>query len=799
MKRGKLRIIAALIILQLLLSITIAYAEGDTVYINTRMLADNLEYINTITWDEDIGRTESFAVRMTGPGDAYSIVMFGDKPFGGYRISSLVSYAESIGYNVLAVVNTDFFSTHSIPIGIVIEDGVYITSSSGWTAVAFGYDGSIDFIEAPSVYISLLNNGGAEDAEGGDTEDDDAVDDETGDDETGDEGTEETGSNAGQTTGVWNLNKMRMDGGGMTLYSEAFSTVSTRTSSPGWFVRFRILEGVLSVSGTMTLEVTETLTSDGEAPIGEGYLVLSAADESGLDSEFEKFAVGDIVTLTTTCSDERLENARYATGGGDILISDGAVADSGSWSPTPETRAPRTAFGVREDGTVISYVIDGRNAAHSVGMTLHELAEELLRQGCVYAVNFDGGGSTALSVRLPGSDRATVVSRPSDGNERACSTYILFVTDAEPGGGAINLSLLNDGLILLAESSVDLTFAATDGGYVPADVPADIIVTPMEPGAIISGSSYTAGFMAGTDRLTLYSPSTGAGGIGEIFVITRPTSITARRKGLSSPLTSVKLTPGERLEFDVTATYYRREVISQAGSYSFTVTGDIGGMAEPGVFIAGESLLEKGVISISAGGRSIDILVEISGFADMDGHWAKDYAEFLLREGISNGISATMYGPSFDMKRADYILMLYRAAGEPEVSEEESYDDVLLDEYYAQALSWAKETGITDDTEDNCFDPQSPLSRQDAFTFTYRALEVLNKCYSDGTDEDLEPFPDAFEIDEYALVPTATLIALGIVEGSEGMLIPHSTLTRAQMAKVLMYVMLLEENEEKPV
>ena len=756
---------AAIIVMSLLFSAT-ASALGNMVYTNTRWLADNHEYRNTISWHETLGRTEDFAIRMTGPGDAYPIVLNGDTVFGTSRISTIVSFAEGLGKNVLAVVNTDFFFAENggIPMGIVIEGGVYKSSPGGRNAIAFGTDGSVHFVPAPTVIMSLFNHGGGEGYD-----------------------------NYGKSTdGFRHFNKPRTEQGGLVLYSEAFSTVSTRTDTPGWFVRFRIIEGSPSVSGTMELEVADKLMSDGAIPIGEGFLVLTAADRSYLGAEFDKYAVGDRVTLTAVCSDERLEGASYATGGGDILVSDGEKADKSGWSPSLAPRAPRTAFGARADGTVISYVVDGRNSEHSVGLTLDELANEMLLQGCVYAVNLDGGGSSALSVRIPGEARAAVANRPSDGAERGCATYLLFVTDASPGGGARNLGLRNDGAIVLAGSSVELAFTATDRGYMPVAAPGDIAAAPLVQGSSVSGNLYTAGSTAGADSLALTSPSTGAAGTGEIFVIARPTSITPRRPGSSAPLAAIKLYPCETLEIDVTATYYRRAVIAQLHSFAFDVSGNIGEMEAPGVFVAGAVPKESGTITVSAGGRSAEIRVEIGGFTDMIGHWAREFAEYLESAGITGGVAPAEYGPELPMLRSDFVLMLYRAAGQPPVSGSSGFDDVPEETYYAQAVAWAREAGITTGgTGDNKFSPRAPLTRNEAFTFVYRALAILGIEYSEGSSEDLERFPDAGSVAGYAAVPTATLVKLGVIEGSNGLLLPQTTLTRAQMAKVLATVLWL--------
>jgi hypothetical protein len=99
--------------------------------------------------------------------------------------------------------------------------------------------------------------------------------------------------------------------------------------------------------------------------------------------------------------------------------------------------------------------------------------------------------------------------------------------------------------------------------------------------------------------------------------------------------------------------------------------------------------------------------------------------------------------------------------------------------------------GIATGSGDNNFYPKEPLTRQDAFTFTYRALAILNKEYEDGALVDLDGFADADMADEYAVVPTATLVRLGVVDGMDGMLSLHSTLTRAQMAKILALVLQL--------
>ena len=772
LKYASNRIIAGCSTLLMMLSLlpSSAHALGTSSYTSTQMLSNNLEYINTIYYGDSTGRGESFSLVMTGGGETYPVVMNNDTIYGTFRMSTMISYAESLGKNLIAAVNTDFFNPDSgVPIGIVIEDGVYKSSPNDRTAVCFGYDGSVSIIEPSSVRMKLFNNGGG----GGERD------------------------NSGASLEVQNLNKMRSEYGGLHMFSEAFSTVSTRTNTPGWFVRFNILEGELALNGSMQLEVTEKSTSNSAAQIGEGYMILTASDKSELSYQYDKFEIGDVITLTTSCSDDTLTSARYATGSGDILVKNGEKTDAEKWTASLKPRAPRTAFGVRQDGSFISYVIDGRNSSHSTGVTLDELADELLRQGCVSAVNFDGGGSSTIAVRLPGDNVAKVVNKPSDGAERGCSTYLLFLTDAVPDGMTKRVSLRNNGAVVLTESSVELVYSACDGGFMPSAVPNDIIAEPADPNAVIEGNVYTAGSIAGPDKIRLFSPSTNAEGLGEIYVISRPTSMTAVRKGSDTPLSSVALFPGEVLELDIKATYYARNVSAQAHSFEYTVTGDVGQMTEAGVFTATQELNCTGIITVTAGGRSIDINIEINGFEDMRTHWAKEYAEYLYKTGITTGVGPSRYGPDAIMKRCDFILMLYRASGMPASNgesnfgnadasgEETSFIDVPVDAYYANAVAWAKALEITSGTGENTFSPQASLTRQQAFTFVYRAFKTLGIENTQADAEFLSIFEDAQELSDYAVLPAAKLVELGIVEGSGSKLNPQSSLTRAQMAKIL--------------
>jgi exopolysaccharide biosynthesis protein len=108
-----------------------------------------------------------------------------------------------------------------------------------------------------------------------------------------------------------------------------------------------------------------------------------------------------------------------AIGGMPRLIADGEISlEADSVIETvpqgfSDTRHPRTAVGISEDGRKIwLIVVDGRRPDHSVGFSLQELAEFLLELGAYSAINLDGGGSSSITFM------GQVLNKPSDGRVR---------------------------------------------------------------------------------------------------------------------------------------------------------------------------------------------------------------------------------------------------------------------------------------------------------------------------------------------------------------------------------------------
>lgn len=118
------------------------------------------------------------------------------------------------------------------------------------------------------------------------------------------------------------------------------------------------------------------------------------------------------------------ESLPTVIGAGPMLVKDGAVLVTAAEEEFPPDiargRAPRTAFGVTADGRYLLAVVDGRQR-HSIGCTLQEMAEFMMQFGAVQAINFDGGGSSALVVG------GKLENSPSDGQERAVGSALALL------------------------------------------------------------------------------------------------------------------------------------------------------------------------------------------------------------------------------------------------------------------------------------------------------------------------------------------------------------------------------------
>lgn len=123
---------------------------------------------------------------------------------------------------------------------------------------------------------------------------------------------------------------------------------------------------------------------------------------------------GEIVIGTYEELGRIWQDLQQAVGSRGLLLQDGKLYDIcyGASDALGESRHPRTAVGLRENGDLVFVVADGRQAGYSVGLNLCDLAKLMRSLGAADALNLDGGGSSSFVLRENGA--LTLKNSPSD-------------------------------------------------------------------------------------------------------------------------------------------------------------------------------------------------------------------------------------------------------------------------------------------------------------------------------------------------------------------------------------------------
>ena len=193
------------------------------------------------------------------------------------------------------------------------------------------------------------------------------------------------------------------------------------------------------------------------------------------------------------------------------------------------------------------------------------------------------------------------------------------------------------------------------------------------------------------------------------------------------------------------------------------------GVDLPSLVVGGSLVKEDGIQLTVNGGATVKIVDNSKGFIDTQDHWAKDAIDFVSARGLVNGMSATIYAPNASttraqlwtilarqndadlnggatwfenaqnwaktkgisdganpnaaINRAQMVTMLWRAVGQPAPATAATFTDVSADAYYAGAVSWAVENGITTGVGGGHFDPTATCTRAQIAAFLARSMK----------------------------------------------------------------------------
>ena len=169
----------------------------------------------------------------------------------------------------------------------------------------------------------------------------------------------------------------------------------------------------------------------------------------------------------------------------------------------------------------------------------------------------------------------------------------------------------------------------------------------------------------------------------------------------------------------------------------------------------------------------------VNPFADVaNSAYYVDAVEWMLKREVTQGTTETTFSPNLNCTRAQIVTFLWRAAGSPEPKGTADFADVPAGSYYAKAVAWAIENGITGGTGNGLFSPDAACTRAQSAAFLYRAAGSPAVNGSAG-------FSDV-AADAYYAQAVAWAKEHGITDGIGGGLFGSANdCTRAQIAAFL--------------
>ncbi len=155
--------------------------------------------------------------------------------------------------------------------------------------------------------------------------------------------------------------------------------------------------------------------------------------------------------------------------------------------------APRTAVGIRDDGTVVVCVNDGRQDPYSYGFDNHEMANVMYALGCNTALNLDGGASSSFLTQREGTNDIELRNQPSNGYERKLGASLHIYTTAQPTGEFDHITFNEPVFRSNIEKSINIdVFAVDKNGYKTSFPAGGYLEIADDSYGTISGTKFTA-------------------------------------------------------------------------------------------------------------------------------------------------------------------------------------------------------------------------------------------------------------------------------------------------------------------
>ncbi len=544
------------------------YSQGTILYKNT-------------FYDESVGQQTEQYVAYTPNPDITPIITNGTSLYGKRTLSQANQTLNSQGIRNAIGMNGDFFSLQTgVPMSNLIMEGRVVSKDTGWlSAIGFREDGTAFIGTLP---ISTNINTG-------------------------------TGS-----IPVECINKYRQPYA-LYLFTEDFGE-TTQADEPGINIVLNPETPEITLDSSISAIVESVTTDEGAVAIPEGKWILSVSGkaEQTIQDRIATLTPGTKVNVDTRNAgeDTRWGSAVYAMGN-----TGGKLLTNGELDYEDDSAAPRSAIGIKKDGTVIFYTIDGRQTGYSYGARKSTVAKRLLELGCTDAINLDGGGSTTLGGVLPGTTEFKILNSPSDGRQRSCANFFFLKKNNSPTGIPYQLAVSHWGQPILSGASVQLTATAIDDSYGPAETPADITFTitddadtPSPDGKKSEITKNGLVTVRGNGDVFIKAEGGGVSGSTMLRSVATPETIKIFDTKTGNPVTELVVEPEEEFTFSATAYWGSEKMIVKSDSFTWRLVSEdknIGTITKDGKFTASKNSGAMGTLAVNAGLCTREIPVRI--------------------------------------------------------------------------------------------------------------------------------------------------------------------------------------------
>lgn len=164
--------------------------------------------------------------------------------------------------------------------------------------------------------------------------------------------------------------------------------------------------------------------------------------------------------------------------------------------------------------------------------------------------------------------------------------------------------------------------------------------------------------------------------------------------------------------------------------------------------------------------------------------WFYQAVHYVFSQALMTGESQTLFNPNGNLNRAMLVVTLHRMENQPRLFTEAGFRDVPAEQWYSEAVVWAKASGIVTGNEDGRFAPNEEITREQVAAILYRYAQF--KGLDVSAKGDLSGFADSAAVSGWAKEAMQWAVGAGLLNGDNGSLKPAAGATRAEVAMILM-------------